>query len=156
MLNGCYSRYTGQRTAPEILFLVVGLVGRRQCICLICTISVINKPSKMQATLYAFIVNEAQRGDGMNVKNLEQQGMEPAGLFVQGGRSLSRLGPQNGEVDLGVRVVWGQINARKRNQAHSRYVDFALDDNGQILLYLVGKPEVPACVLSSLVSSHDA
>src|SRR5690606_40931243 len=44
----------------------------------------------------------------------------------------------------------------ERVQPGPRHVYRALDDAGQILLDLVGKPDVPACVLSSLVSSHDA
>src|SRR5690606_39278975 len=134
----------------------VGFVRRRELFPAVAAISLIDQLGEVQATLKTFIMDEAQRGHCVNVKQFEQQGVEPPSFLVQSRRSCGWLRAEHREIDLRMRVIGGQVHARQSDEPRSRHVDLALDDAGQILLDLVGKPDVPACVLSSLVSSHSA
>src|SRR5690606_18905281 len=147
---------TRTRPGAENSVAFVGFVGRRERVPSVTPIGLVDQLGKMQPALESFIVNEAQRGHGVDVEQFEQQGVEPPGFLVQDRSCHGRFGSDDGEIDLRVRVVGRQVDAGERDQPGPRHVDLALDDAGQILLDLVGKPDVPACVLSRLVSSHDA
>lgn len=100
------------------------------------------------------VVEKAQSRDSMYVQQLIQLRVQPAGLLVQQGTRSFGLSAQNCEKHLGVRVVGRQFNARERDQASAIRIDLALDDAGQILLDLVGQPQIAARDGFRLVTAH--
>src|SRR5690554_5958318 len=86
---------------------VVGVVGVRQRVSAVAAVGLVDQPGKMKPTLNGFIVDEPQCRHSMNVKQFEQQGMEPAGFLVERRCGSSGLSSENSEIDLGMCVVGG-------------------------------------------------
>ncbi|MNI79672.1 hypothetical protein D3C73_1361450 [compost metagenome] len=99
-------------------------------------------------------MEEAQSGDSVDVQKLVELRMQPAGLLVQQGGGGFGLGAQNREPHLGMRVVGRQFHTGERDQPSARHIDFALNDLRQILLDLVGQPQIAAGDGFGLVTAH--
>src|SRR5690606_1302710 len=98
---------------------------------------------------------KTQGGHRVDMQQLVELRMQPAGLFVEQRGGGVGLGAQHREINLGVRVVRRQLDAGQGDQAGPRYIQLALDEAGQVFLDLVGQPQVAAGDGFGLVTTHE-
>src|SRR5690606_358713 len=101
------------------------------------------------------IVNEAQGGYRVNMQELEQHRVQPSRLFIQGCGSHFGLCSQYGEIDFGMRIIDGQIDAGQCNHPDTIHVELALYQDGQILLDLIRQLDNARWIRFGFMSTHN-